>query len=631
MAKSLNESNQILFYGTDRHVPMELDYQQLGLRCGLEIHQQLEGTKLFCHCPTEIRDDQPDLIFQRKLRAVVGELGHIDKAAEQEMRKDRTFIYEAYTDATCFVEMDEQPPYPLSPEHLKTALTVAKLLHGTILDEIHVMRKTIVDGSNTSGFQRTALIARNGTLKTQEGTIGVPTLILEEDAAKIIKEDSTAVTYRLDRLGIPLLEISTTPDITTPEQCKEVAEKIGLLLRSTGNVKRGLGTIRQDVNVSIKGGTRVEIKGAQDLRSLPKLVAGEAHRQKKLLEIRETLSKRNIKEIPQKITDVTELMKHSGSKIISKTIEQGGKIHGIMLPGFSGIIGTEIQPSKRLGTDMSERAKIMAGVSGIFHSDELPAYGIEQREVDELKRTLLCKQNDAFVIVAADEQRAQRALTAVIERASQALLGVPKEVRKANDDCTTSYLRPMPGASRMYPETDVPPLCIRQEQITALQLPELIETKILRYQTFGLSDDLATTLAKSDKAEFFDTTLHRYKKLKQSYIADILIGAEKTIQRTYNINIHPTEQDFTALFDALEHEELSKESVIDILKENKPISSLLYRYKLLSDTELKEELKKIFLENKQLPLNALIGKTMEKLRGKAEGKKIVTFLKELMI
>lgn len=603
-----------------------INWQDLGLKCGIEIHQQLEGKKLFCNCPTQIREDEPHFKFTRKLRATAGELGKIDKAAEQEMKKDRSFVYEAYTDTNCLVELDEEPPKPPSQENLNTALTVAKLLKANPIDEIHFMRKTIVDGSNTSAFQRTALVARDGKIETEQGTVRIPTIIIEEDAAKIIKEDKQSVTYRLDRLGIPLLEISTSADIKTPEQCKDTAEKIGLLLRSTGKAKRGLGTIRQDVNVSIKNGARIEIKGAQDLRAIPKLVATEALRQKKLLEIKEELKKRNAKEIITRVTDVTDIMKHSGSKIINKSIQQGGKILGIKLTKFAGLLGKELQPNKRLGTEMSERAKVIAGIGGIFHSDELPDYGIEQREVDELKGTLDCGNADAFVIVADEKQRAESALNAVVQRANETIIFVPSEVRKANEDATTSYLRPMPGAARMYPETDIKPIKTTKEQFEALKLPELIETKTTRYQMFGISKDLAQTIAKSEKTEFFEQLLQKFRKLKPSYIADIFVGAQTAIKRQYGVEINPTEKDFIDLFSALQEGEISKESVIEILKENKPVESLLYNYKLLTDAELKEQIKEIVEQNKGIPMNALIGKAMEKLRGKAEGKKIVEML-----
>ncbi len=246
--------------------------QNLGLKVGIEIHQQLEGRKLFCHCPTLLRDDQPDFTVERQLRASAGEGGKIDVAAQEEQAKGKTFVYEGYHDSTCLIELDEEPPHEINPEALHTTLQFSLLTKSSISPLVQVMRKTVVDGSNTSGFQRTALIARHGKIETSEGAVRIMNISLEEDAGKIISENQTTKTYRLDRLGIPLIEIGTEADIKSPEQCQETAKKIGYLLRSLPGVKRGLGTIRQDVNVSITGGTRIEIKGAQDLRQLPLLL-----------------------------------------------------------------------------------------------------------------------------------------------------------------------------------------------------------------------------------------------------------------------------------------------------------------------------------------------------------------------
>ena len=607
-----------------------LNYEQLGLKCGVEIHQELAGRKLFCSCPTLIRDDEPHFTVTRQLRAAAGESGLIDIAALQEMKKGRQFVYHGYQDTTCLVELDETPPNPIDPETLLTALQVAKLLKGIVVDGVQVMRKTVVDGSNTSGFQRTALIARNGVLESSLGPIGIPTIILEEDSCRILGEDASEVAYALDRLGIPLMEIGTTPDIKSPEHCKEVAEKIGLLLRSTGKAKRGLGTIRQDVNVSIRGGNRVEIKGAQDLKSLPKLVELEALRQKNLLEIKDELEKRRIKTFTSGIKDVTSVLSSSGAKIIRKTIETNGVILGIMLPGFARLVGREVQPNRRLGTEFSDRAKIVAGVGGIIHSDEdFAKYGISGREVEFVRQSLGCLENDAFTLVADQRERAQRALQAVIARANEALEGVPCEVRKANPDETTSYLRPMPGAARMYPETDIPPVRITQATLDDIELPELIEDKAKRYEQLGLGKDLAELTARSEQAALFDQFVTQFPELKPAYIAEVLMTSAKTIKRNHNIDIKPTEDDFRALFVSLSTGQITKESTLSILKENKPVAAVLPRYYTISDTELRATLKKIVQENKGMPFNALVGAAMQQLRGKAPGEKIVQFLKAL--
>lgn len=607
-----------------------LNYQEIGLKCGIEIHQQLEGKKLFCQCPTLIREDAPHFTVSRQIRAAAGEAGQIDIAALQEMKKGRQFVYNAYQDTTCLVELDETPPSQINKEALATALQVAKLFKSKIVDSAHVMRKTVVDGSNTTGFQRTILIGQNGKIETPEGTIGIPTIILEEDSCRIIKESPTQAEYSLDRLGIPLLEIGTTPDIKTPKQCMEVAEKIGLLLRSTGKAKRGLGTIRQDINVSIKGGNRVEIKGAQDLKSLPLLVEYEASRQKNLLEIKHELEKRRVKKFDSQIKDLTGTLKNSGSKIIRKAIEANGTVLGTKLPGFAGLLGKEIQPGRRLGTELSDKAKIIAGTGGLFHSDELPNYGITNREVELARHELECLDDDAFVLVADQKTRAEKALKAAIERANEAIDGVPCEVRKANPDCTTSYLRPMPGAARMYPETDLPPIPISQKMLDEIQLPELIEEKTKRYEKLGLSKDLAELTARSEQATLFDELVKEFPELKPSYVAEILMTSAKTIKRNYGIDINPEENDYRAIFASLVAGQITKESVLEILKENKPVASVIHKYCTITETELRTALNKLVKENPGMPYNSLIGMAMKQLRGKAPGEKIAQLLKALL-
>jgi len=253
-----------------------------GFKAGIEAHQQLEGNKLFCDCPTVIHDpNKPDIKFKRKLRALAGELGKIDPAALAEMKKDRTYKYEACTTSSCLVEIDEEPPHGVNGKALNTALEVALLLNMRIVDEVEFMRKTVIDGSNVSGFQRTAMIGMDGYIETSKGRVGITNLFLEEEAAQKVTEDKDSVTFRLDRLGVPLLEIVTDPDIKDPEHAKEVAQKIGMILRSTGKVKRGIGSIRQDVNISISGHPRVEIKGFQELKLMPKVVENEVKRQQK--------------------------------------------------------------------------------------------------------------------------------------------------------------------------------------------------------------------------------------------------------------------------------------------------------------------------------------------------------------
>jgi glutamyl-tRNA(Gln) amidotransferase subunit E len=265
----------------------------------------------------------------------------------------------------------------------------------------------------------------------------------------------------------------------------------------------------------------------------------------------------------------------------------------------------------------------------LFHSDELPKYGITDSEVEAIRHAVDCKPDDAFVIIADDKEKVTRALGAVLERANLALEGVPKEVRKANPDATTSFLRPMPGAARMYPETDVPAITITKEYLEGVEIPERIEDKAKRYVSKGIGQDLADLVARSDKAQFFEHLLEKYPSLKPAYIAETIMGAVKTVKRQFGVDVNPAEHDFEALFDAISKEEVPKENVLEILKQNKPVESIIDDYKMMSDDELEQEIQHIVGRNKDMPFNALIGKVMGELRGKASGKKISEILKKL--
>jgi len=604
------------------------EYTKLGLRCGLEIHQQLEGRKLFAPTPCALRDDAPHGTVTRTLRAVAGETGEVDVAAAAEMRKQRTFIYEYYRDTTSLVELDEAPPIAMSAEALRTTLQFAKMVDAKPADHIQVMRKTVIDGSNTSGFQRTSLVARNGLLKTPHGDIRIPSICIEEDAARIIKQDGSSVTYRLDRLGIPLIEITTGPDLKDPDQVTDVAERIGMLLRSTGNVKRGLGTIRQDLNVSIKGGERIEIKGAQDLKMLSTLVANEVQRQQGLLALAQELM--GMKPLAPHICNVTAIVKDVQSPIIQRVLKNNGVVLGVKIPHATGILGLELQPGKRYGSELADYARVFAGVAGIIHSDEdLSKYGLKEKTVDLLNE-LKCGEKDAFVLVAAPQAQAHKALEAVVERHNLAPKGVLKEVRKANDDGTTSFLRPIPGAARMYPETDVSPIPVTKELWNGITLPERIDERAERYVRLGLGKDLADFAARSEAYATFDAFVKRFDALKPAYIAEVFFTSARSIKRQFNIEIAPTVDDFGALFEALQTGRITKELIIDILKERKPVADVLAGHIMLSDDELASAIDEVIKINAGKPFNVVMGAAMAKLRGKASGQKISELLKKKM-
>ncbi len=606
---------------------MALDYSQLGLKAGLEIHQQLDTKeKLFCSCPSAIRDDFPDIVIKRRLRASAGESGSVDVAAAYEQLRDKHFVYQGYNDSVCAVELDEEPIHCLNQEALGICLQAALMLKAKPVDRAIVMRKTVVDGSNTSGFQRTALVARNGSVDLLSGKVGIATVCLEEESAKIVERSSDYDVYNLSRLGIPLVEAATEPDIRSPEQLREVAEYLGMVLRSTGKVKRGLGTIRQDINVSIKEGARVEIKGAQELKLLSKLVELEALRQANLVEISRELGKRKAA-VPDKIIDITDSFKASDSKLIKAAIGSGSAIKAMKLKQFKGLFGKEIQPGRRLGTEFSDCAKAFGKVSGIIHSDELPKYGIGDREVDMIGRKLGCGSSDAFVLVAAEEEKAVTALKAVVARAKQAMHGVPKEVRKANPDGTTTFLRPMPGSARMYPETDARSAAVITE---GMELPQLITEKAGSYEALGIGKELAHTLIREGAEQFFEQMAEEFSNLNNPFIAEVIVSYAKEMEKRGLDHTRIADEHLKAVFSALNSGAMAKESVMDALADVAAGNSLdLETYRTMSDSELEKELRKIVLENTGLHLGALIGKAMEKLRGKAPGQKIVETLKRI--
>ena len=603
-----------------------MDYQKVGLKSGIEIHQQLEGKKLFCNCPTLLRDDSPDFELRRKLRASAGESGKVDVAAQQEQIRDKTFVYQGYSDTNCLVETDSEPPHALNQDALYTTLQLSKLVNANVSPVVQVMRKTVVDGSNTSGFQRTALIARNGELETTEGIVGIDNISLEEDACKIIDENENEKVYRLDKLGVPLIEIGTAPDIKTPEQCLETAKKLGMLLRSLPAVKRGLGTIRQDVNISIKGGTRVEMKGVQDLKMIPTIVDLEIKRQMELVKIKEELSNHKLNEF--KIYDLTKILQKTEAKVIAAALKINGKVLALKLEKFAGMIGRELQPNYRVGSEFSGRAKIKAGVKGIFHSDELPNYGITKDEVNLIKKELKCKDKDAFVLVAAEEDKAKIALEAVYERAKELFIGVPKEVRKDLPNGTSKFMRPMPGAARMYPETDVP---LEKPDPHVVELPELISDKAERFQKkFGLNADMANHVAKSNYIGLFEELVKRYPKFKPAFIVDTLISMPREIKKKYQLDSSKlTDDNYRDLFKYLHEDKIHKDIVLDVLIDMIKGKFKIENYESLSTEDVHATIKEIVSKNKDAPFGALMGMCMKALAGKVSGKVISEELKKL--
>ena len=463
----------------------KIDYEKTGFKSGLEVHQQLDTKKLFCNCPSLLRQDEPDFVVKRKLHVVAGESGEVDIAAKHEAEKERNFVYEGYN-TTCLVELDEMPPYEINKEALKITLQIAIFLNAKIFPITQIMRKTVIDGSNTSGFQRTVLIARDGWIITKSGRVGIESIGLEEDAARIIEKQKESVIFRLDRLGIPLIEIATAPDMKSAEHVKEVALYIGKILRSC-KVKRGIGTIRQDINMSIRGGNRVEIKGFQEPAMMTKTIDNEINRQSLLL----------------------KTGKH-----------------------------------------------------------------------------------------------------------------IREEVRNALPNGDTEFLRPLPGAARMYPETDLPLLKIPRDLINEVKknLPQLREDVEKEFEKIGLNEEMIQLLFKQNKIEEFKELLNVLNE--PVFIAKVLLVFPKEIASHEKKSAKEIEEKLNKdiivnVIEAVEHKKIAREQVKKVLERivrGEEIEEAT-EFKKLDAGTTEEKIMKVIREKPGLSANAYMGLVMKELKG----------------
>ncbi|HYB83895.1 MAG TPA: Glu-tRNA(Gln) amidotransferase subunit GatE [archaeon] len=616
------------------------------LKVGLEIHRQLDTEhKLFCGCPTDFAESEPEESFLRRLRPTQSELGQIDQAALFEFHRGRSILYEADNQTSCLVEMDEEPPGELNREAIDVCLTASLLMKAKPVDEIHVMRKLVIDGSNTTGFQRTAVVALGGQLNVDGKIVPITQISLEEDAARKASQSQGTVGYRIDRLGVPLIEVTTGPVLQSPEEVQRVAYAIGSVLRATRKVKRGLGSIRQDLNISIPGGALIEIKGVQELEVIGKAVEIEVARQQALLSIRNELKDRGLQanQLKREYVDLSEVFNNTKARIIKESLGKGSVVLGVRLPKFKALLGRELSPGLRLGTEMSNRASFWGGVGGIFHSDELPAYEISDEEVAAVAARLRLSQDDAFVIVADSKAKASDGLDAVVERAAEALTGVPEETRTAMPDGTTRYMRPRPGAARMYPETDVPPAPVAEEYLAVLNahLPETAEAMVGRLmETYSLNAKLARQLMDSDYLSLFERVVAS-GKIQPTFAATFLTETCKSLERE-GVQVHSVpDKTMETLFRLVEAGSIAKEALAGLLKwqvshlnEPPEVGVQSLKLRMLTEVELQPIMDRIIEKNKrvldekgQAAFSSIMGAVMSEVRGRADPKLVTEIIK----
>ena len=606
-----------------------MDYEELGFKCGIEIHQQLDtDRKLFCHCPVDLVDENASGKFSRYLNAVAGESGETDEAAEQASAKNTEYIYKYYNRNNCLVEADEEPPHEMSEEALNTVLTFSRMVDADIVPEIQIMRKLVVDGSNTSGFQRTAMVGLDGEIETESGAVSIEDIELEEESAGIHKRDSEKAVYDLNRLGVPLVEIGTDASIKSPYHAREVAMKLGMLLRSTGNARRGLGTIRQDVNVSIEEGSRVEIKGFQDVKNIDKLIELELKRQKNLVELGEELSEEEVLG-----DNVTHLFDDTDNQIISTVIENDGAVYALKLPGLTGMMKKEISGDRYVAEELVDYAKEQ-GVQGILHTDEdIEKYDLVE-EFEEVGEIMKKGEEDVIALIAAPETQAKSAAQRVKERAEKLYTGeIPEETRGAEQDFTTRYMRPLPGAARMYPETDIPPVRITDERIEEIDqnLPETLEEKRDRLKD-EVGEQLADQLVNSRKIGLFNKF---EDSVDRKDLANYIVN---TLPRLESEGLEVEESDAEEIIQAYSEERIEKghlEKASKLVAEGSenPVEEVLDSQ--ASDEEVEEAVREVVGQNEEMveeqgmrAQGALMGEVLGRID--AEGSRVSGILQKVL-
>ncbi|MDW0205096.1 MAG: Glu-tRNA(Gln) amidotransferase subunit GatE [Nitrososphaeraceae archaeon] len=612
------------------------------LNVGLEIHQQLGSkNKLFCDC--KINDsNEYDFTFKRNLRPTQSEMGSYDQAALFESKKIKTVKYQSSKNANCLIESDEEPPKMVNNEALEFVLTISLALNCTIEDELHVMRKIVIDGSNTTGFQRTILVGRNGFLEVEGVRVGIQSVCLEEDAARIINEDKREDEnkgYSLDRLGIPLIEIALEPISDSPIFVTNVAQTIGRLLRSTKKVTRGLGSIRQDVNISTEDGPVVEVKGVQQLSQLPLVIEYERKRQDALNQIANELKKRKIDESSfiDHVTDVTQLLSKSSSKVVKKILTGDTRFTAFVLRGFKGLLSFEPYPAIRLGKELGDLVKVY-GIGGIFHSDELPNYGITPEDVESISAVLRMDKNDAFVLIGGPTKLVNTVLFELFTRIKKAFSGVVPETRSARLDGVTVFSRPKPGASRMYPETDIPYISIDKRKLKQLSQDtpqpwnEIIDQICKKY---NINKTLAENIFDSKYFPLFEKIVS-HTSISPSFVISKLTEDLVSMEREGYDSSILSEDVLFCLFTELDNSRITKESIPLVIEkllknESMDVDEIISSFgtESISEEYVDETISKIIHENATVisqkgldSVGLLMGRCMEVLRGKIDGEKV---------
>jgi glutamyl-tRNA(Gln) amidotransferase subunit E len=481
----------------NRKEATQADYDRIGFMSGLEVHQQLlTKKKLFCHCPAGFfqKPDEYDAELVRHMRPTLSELGEYDGTALMEFKTRKEIIYRIANKTACTYDVDDTPPFPIDREALDISIEISLLSKLNIVGEVHITRKQYLDGSIPTGFQRTAIIGIDGVITLKNNRkINLIQLSIEEDSCREVSDIGHTRIYRTDRLGMPLIETVTAPEMKNPEEVKEVCDHIRFLNRSTGKVRTGIGAGREDVNVSCKGGTRVEIKGVAHTKWIPELSHNEAFRQWALLHIRDELKKRcNREDWKMNYTELNPKDVQLSSETVRQTIAMGAKLYAVNLPHFRNLLSHFTQPKHPFYNEFVNRLKVIACIEkpNMTSSEDLCPI-IDDAVWESVAKRLDANENDAQIIFWGSEEDIKTALEVIEERALMTFDGVPPETRKSFSDGTTVFERVLPGADRMYPDTDSVPIPLENEHIERLgkNIPEDLAERYNQFKLWNIPED----------------------------------------------------------------------------------------------------------------------------------------------
>lgn len=642
------KTKEIIGY-VDRKDATQDDYDRIGFMSGLEVHQQLKTrTKLFCRCPAGKYHDSDDFDAEiiRHMRPTLSELGEYDGTALMEFKTRKEITYRIKNDTACTYEVDDTPPFPIDREALDNSILISLLCKLNIVGEVHITRKQYLDGSIPTGFQRTAIIGVEGEISLRHKKIRLIQLSLEEDSCREISDIGHKRVYKTDRLGMPLIETVTYPDMVNPDEVREACDVIRFLNRSTGRVLTGIGTGREDVNVSCRGGTRVEIKGVAHTKWIPELTHNEAFRQWSLLHLREELKKK-IKDTdawkPSQQDVPYHLLNGMDYEPLRTARKNKWKVMAINLPGFEGALSHFTQPGKSFSDEFADRLKVIACLErpNMVSSEDIEQH-VDESFLQKIRDLVCASEGDAQIIFWGPEEDMETALETVEERCRMAFEGIPNETRKSFEDGTTIFERVLPGADRMYPDTDSPPIPLEEGHIKALeaQMPLEVVDRYEKMKAWGIPEDTYTyifsrnlfplikrCIEELDMDPVFAGTFfgHRVKWAEGQYgrgkISYDVIFALFRYLRDQNLEL---ELAYRMLPEIYEHPKMEFDSVLNVLKFKR-----LNEDDIVSNIDfLKEKFRKIRVseskeaENRwvmgQLSRMALGNMPLNKLREKVE-------------